>query len=591
MIVERRRSGWSGPLVLRTTLAWALVAVLLLVTHWAAIANRRFPDPDDMLRLVQLRDLIGGQGWFDLTQHRLDAPHGGVPMHWSRLVDLPLLLVAGMVTPLAGAEVAEFTALIAVPLLTLYCAMLLAARLAWRMVDLEAAALAALVMALSAPLLVQFAPLRIDHHGWQVVCALAAANALATRSAARGGVLLGLALAIWLAISLEGLPLALAFCGIAALRWLRDPKDRLLLVRTLQVLAFASLGLFAATRGIGDLAPHCDTLSPPFLAVLCWSALGATLLAAQRLPPSWLIGGFALTVAGGVGILLLGAPQCTAGSFAATDPLARQAWLSGVMEGMPVWRQQPATALQLLVLPLFGLGAACRLQLRSHDWLRRFWFDYLLLLLAALAATCLAARAGAIVAALAAVPLGWQLREWLAALRGPASLPRRSFAVTAILLAFVPTLPLLAWGDARSFETAQGQVERTPARASACDVSAAAPVIAELPPGEIAATVDIAPALLLDTPHSLVASGHRRSSAGIRFMLDLLAADPAQAHAMLAARGTRYLALCPGLAEVHLASERVPGGLADRILRGERLDWLELVETRGRLLFWRIRPD
>ncbi|WP_370034409.1 hypothetical protein [Qipengyuania mesophila] len=591
MIVERRRSGWSAPLVLRTTFAWALVAALLLITHWAGIAARRFPDPDDALRLVELRDLIGGQGWFDLTQHRLDAPHGGVLMHWSRLVDIPLLLVVGMLTPLVGAASAEFAALVAVPLLTLYCAMLLAARLVWRMVDLEAATLAALVMALSAPLLFQFAPLRIDHHGWQVVCALAAANALATRSAARGGVMLGLALAVWLTISLEGLPLALAFCGIAALRWLRDPKESPLLVRTLQVLAFASLALFAATRGIGDLAPHCDTLSPPFLAVLCWSALGVTLLAAQRLPLSWLLGGFALTAAGGAGILLIGAPQCTAGSFAAADPLVRQLWLSGLLEGMPFWRQQPASVLQLLVLPLFGLGAAWRLQLRSHDWLRRFWFDYLLLLLAALAMTCLVARAGAVAAALAAVPLGWQLREWLAALRGPSSLPRRSLAVTAILLAFVPTLPLLAWGDARHPEASLPPVGQASTRASACRVSTAARAIASLPRGEIAAPLDIAPALLVDTPHSLVASGHHRGSTGMRFMLDLFAADPERAHAMLIARGTRYLALCPGLAEIRLAAERMPGGLAARLQRGERPDWLEPVDTGGPLLFWKIRPD
>ena len=40
------------------------------------------------MRLVEVRDLIAGQGWFDLTQHRLDPP--GVSMHWSRVIDAPL---------------------------------------------------------------------------------------------------------------------------------------------------------------------------------------------------------------------------------------------------------------------------------------------------------------------------------------------------------------------------------------------------------------------------------------------------------------------------------------------------------------------
>ena len=35
---------------------------------------------DDAMRLVEVRDLIAGQGWFDLMQHRLDPP--GVSMHW-----------------------------------------------------------------------------------------------------------------------------------------------------------------------------------------------------------------------------------------------------------------------------------------------------------------------------------------------------------------------------------------------------------------------------------------------------------------------------------------------------------------------------
>ncbi|PIW20680.1 MAG: hypothetical protein COW34_01265, partial [Armatimonadetes bacterium CG17_big_fil_post_rev_8_21_14_2_50_66_6] len=157
----------------------------------------------------------------------------------------------------------------------------------------------------------------------------------------------------------------------------------------------------------------------------------------------------------------------------------------------------------------------------------------------------------------------------------------------AILLAFVPTLPLMAWQKAAGPEAGNVPLSQPAARAAACEVSVAAPAIARLPRGEIAAPLDIAPALLLDTPHSLVASGHHRGSAGIRFMLDLFAAEPAKAEAMLVARGTRYLALCPGLAEVRLAAERNPGGLADRLLHGRIPGWLDRVDTGGELQFWR----
>jgi hypothetical protein len=60
------------------------------------------PDPDDALRLVELRDWLGGQGWFDVTQYRIDPAHGGVAMHWSRLVDVPLAAVVVALRPLLG---------------------------------------------------------------------------------------------------------------------------------------------------------------------------------------------------------------------------------------------------------------------------------------------------------------------------------------------------------------------------------------------------------------------------------------------------------------------------------------------------------
>ena len=92
MLGDYRRSGIDPYFVQRVGLAFLLIALLLLVANVPAIAGMRFPDPDDTLRLVQVRDLVAGQGWYDLRQHRVDAPHGGVPMHWSRLVDIPLAL-------------------------------------------------------------------------------------------------------------------------------------------------------------------------------------------------------------------------------------------------------------------------------------------------------------------------------------------------------------------------------------------------------------------------------------------------------------------------------------------------------------------
>ncbi len=50
-------------------------------------------DNDDVMRLIEVRDLLGGQGWFDLMQYRLGLGDGTL-MHWSRLIDLPLAKVS-----------------------------------------------------------------------------------------------------------------------------------------------------------------------------------------------------------------------------------------------------------------------------------------------------------------------------------------------------------------------------------------------------------------------------------------------------------------------------------------------------------------
>ena len=61
---------------------------------------------DDAMRLVEVNDLIGGQGWFDMFQHRMDPP-GGTSMHWSRLIDAPLAGLILLLKPLLGMHDAQ----------------------------------------------------------------------------------------------------------------------------------------------------------------------------------------------------------------------------------------------------------------------------------------------------------------------------------------------------------------------------------------------------------------------------------------------------------------------------------------------------
>ena len=132
-------------------------------------------------------------------------------MHWSRLVDIPIAAVILAVRPLVGQFSAETAALIAVPLLTLGIAMLLVQRVALNLMGSGTALLAALATPFSLGALKQMRPMRIDHHGWQIVLALVGTLAAMDSRPRRSGIIAGVAMAAWMNISIEGLSVRRCF--------------------------------------------------------------------------------------------------------------------------------------------------------------------------------------------------------------------------------------------------------------------------------------------------------------------------------------------------------------------------------------------
>ncbi len=596
MLTERRRSLISPGLLTRVGLAWMLVCAVLLVVNFNSIMTPLFPDPDDIMRLVQVRDLIGGQSWFDLTQYRANAPGGGVPMHWSRLVDTPIALVIVALTPLIGAACAEMVALIAVPLVTLGIAMLLAARIAWRLMGEDETVMTCLVIAMSIPLLFQFGPMRIDHHGWQIVCVLIAMNAFMARNARLGGSVIGAVIAVWLSISIEGLPLAAAICGVIALRWVRNRNDRVWLVATMQALAITSAAVYGLTRGIGNLATYCDAIGPVHIAMFGWGALVMTAMSkAEPLPRPAVWMGFGVAGGGAVAIMLYSVPQCAGGGFSGLDPMVELYWYERVHEGLPVWRQELKTALQYAVAPLIGIFAAINLIGRSRDWLRQFWIDYTLVLVAAFLISLMVARTGAVAGALAAIPLAWQVGQWLRTIRVMRNPAPRALAMVGVSLAMLPALPVLLMGWAMP---AQASLGGTPLslkvpKASSCQLADSSKLLRALEPGEVFAPLDIAPRLLLETDHSVIATGHHRGSDAMRFVIETSIGSEADAQAALLERGTDYVALCPDLAEPLMYAISAPESFAAQLVDDSAPDWLEPIELDAdtSLKVWRIKRD
>ena len=595
MLEERRRAAFPLAFLAKAGLAWALVSTFLVAVSWGSITSLHFSDPDDVLRLIQVRDSLGGQSWFDVTQYRVDASGGGVAMHWSRLVDIPLALVIMALAPFVGTAAAETVAIVIVPLFTLACVMLLASRIAWRLWGDEEAILTALVIVISIPVLFQLSPLRIDHHGWQLVCALAAVNGLLARSPRLGGWVIGTGLAAWLSISIEGLPLAAITFAVLAWRWLRDPAAKVWLTSAIQSLAVISVALFALTRGFSDFTNYCDAIGPVHLAMFTWGAIILSLLARANRPTLGVtLTGFAVAGGGAVTMLLSAAPQCASGGgFAQVDPLVAEIWLSNVLEGRPLWEQVPAIALQYLAAPLIGIYAAIQLAQRSHAGLRPFWTDYALILGGALAISIFVARTGAVACVLASPLLAWQLRRWLKAIRlmeGP--LPRMA-AMVGVACALLPAIPALLLTSAMPVRASVGGAEDVPIRVADCRVQDASNVLAELPQGEIFALLDIAPELLLISDHSVVATGHHRGHKAMKVLIETAIGTEDKARKTLLARGSAYVAMCPALHEARTYAKINAEGFVPQLAAGEVPDWLEpiAVGNKNGLKLWRIKPE
>ena len=164
-----------------------LIIVKFLLQSWSEILISDYPDTDDALRLAQVRDWMAGQNWFDTTQYRINPPTGG-DIHWSRLIDLPMAALLWLLTPVFGPAMAERIMLASYPMLLLAGLIWLMASTVRRHFGMGVAIVAAFMLPLSMGIAIQFMPMRIDHHGVQILLA-AVAFALALRPSQDGAIL------------------------------------------------------------------------------------------------------------------------------------------------------------------------------------------------------------------------------------------------------------------------------------------------------------------------------------------------------------------------------------------------------------------
>lgn len=573
-------------------LLWAVVAAVMLSFLWDDIALLVLGDPDDALRLVQVRDLLAGQGWYDPVQYRINPAEGGGNIHWSRFIDAQIGGLNLLLRPLLGAAAAERWAAAIYPLILLLLLLWLMGRILGRLGDRNFVRCGLVIAATTVTYMHYFTPLRVDHHNWQMLLSLAMLwLALGPASLVRG-LLAALVIALHLEISLEGLPYLVMFGALYAWEWVRDPREAPRLSGFALGLALLAPMWVLLLRGLGGVAGvYCDAFSRPYLAgAAVTGLLIASLLRVPSLQTTLVRRMALLAIAGASGgaAFVLAGPQCLDGPFGDLSPLVRTHWYEGIGEGHPIWTQSA------LAIGVFGLPSIAGLAM-----------------------------------------LGWTLRRaeiapWAAQWRRLALVAAGSFILSLLVLrttavthaylvpAFVlPVLTLLRWARARPtalvripasaapillFPVALAALgslvmtavagDKTAAMPGTCMTPAALARIATLPATTLFTPLDMAPALLVGTPHSVIATGHHRIHKAIHQVLATFMAHPALAEVAVRRSGATHVMVCKNLADFQYLRDESPDGLAAALDRGAPPRWLKPVPelSRGPLQVYRVLP-
>lgn len=581
---------------LNLILVWLASCALLTIICWPQISSGIGWDPDDQLRMVQLRDWLAGQSWFDTTQYRIAMPDSQ-PMHWSRWIELPLAAITLLLQPIFGSGTAQTIAMVLVPLLTLGCAMLLIWQISRRVFDEKVALFAAILTPTAIPLIAQIRPMRVDHHGWQLVLALVALWTMLWPEKRKAAIFLGGTLALWLSISLEGLPVSAAFIVFLVYRWAVSGHDGTRLFWTLLSFLAASLTLYLAAHGSFDLAEnYCDAVSPVHL-IACAAGAVIILPAIKFLPRHILARSCALVIAAIVALALLytAAPQCLAGTFATMSPIVREYWLVNILEGLPIWYQQLPMVVTLFGgTILVGLCAMVALIIRrpigaqlgvDRDNLAILIYAFLWAFLLAIFV-----QRGTAVAAAYSLPLtAWLIHAALVRARAVVKPLPRIFATAGLALLILPGPLLLALYDNITGNQSSALAAEPPAETARCDSNEALAQLHILPQANILAPFDYGPRILLLTPHSVVATSHHRNDHAMADQIRIFTLPADEARQIIASRKIDYIVICPDEAELNIYKKTSPKGLWGRVSEGNIPAWMQAVQLRdSELLVWKI---
>ena len=557
-----------------TSLLIGLVLVLKALFHGKL--GQIGPDLDDSMRLVQVRDLLAGQSWFDTTQYRM-GPDGGTVMHWSRLVDLPILILISFFELFLPATLAESLAITIWPLITIAMTVygvVIGIRHVSGVKTLPVICLLIFLMLIS---YFKFEPGAIDHHNIQVaLLAIAVGHALDPERLSRSYKISALCLAISLAIGPEVYPFIAVLCGFFALQWLFDPVNT---ARSTQSMGFTfalalAIIFFATTSPQNYGAIYCDSFSLITFLACSVGGIGLGLSAFFISNKSFFLrlsGLIALAVLCLI-IFVFQAPQCISNPLEALPEDVQKLWLSKIDEAQPLFADpntRLARAPYALGPAFIALIYAGRRLFKGEDTYRN---GLLLVFLTVSMGLTIYQYRFTVFSHIAAL---FVLGPWVVKLfvEGQSN----SGSNIKYLAAVVVSIPMF-WGFPGSFfplEEHSEQVEPKPK--GVCYSKHVFDTLNTLEPGLLIAVGNDTPKILMKTHHRALGGNYHRNVEGISDMIKILRGSADQVEPLLRKHGADYVYVCSSNRSYTFFKDNYPEGLVADLIDSETPVFMELI--------------
>ncbi|WP_184376807.1 hypothetical protein [Rhizobium sp. BK619] len=598
--VTAAQRGGLGRMMMRlwpTVISYSVVlATILVVAKFFTATDYVGPDNDDGMRLIEVRDFLAGQGWFDLMQYRLGLG-GGTLMHWSRLIDLPIASLIWFFGLFAPHETAEALALAVWPVLLVLPVMLAMAVAGRRIGGVAGMHICLGMTGLAIYTGNRFAPGAIDHHNAQLaLVATMVANLLDPERRGWSYAVAGIAAAVAIAIGAETTPFVAAVCLTIALLWAWEGDKFAAAAKAFGLaLAVAISILFVATvppRLYSTVT--CDNLSLGYYSL---AAIGGGLLLfsavfASRLRRPLRFAALGLVGAGVLGSAIVIAPQCLSDPLAGLDPMLVELWLKNVSEAQSAFvllRTDPFSIGGFYAAGLFAI-AVCIFRIVRRDRMQ-LHLVLLFLLITSWAIALVQVRGSVFSNLISILPLALLIIDIRRISNSDSENVAAAFVYIVTVLASVPAAWALGGGLAALQMGNSAQKQATEKVLSCTSRQALAP-LAGLPAGLVSAPSEMGVPILRFTKNRVLSAPYHRNQGGMLTELHIGLAEPQEAEAFLKGADVTVLGFCPGDLQTREIAKLKPDGLYAELGKGHIPPYLEPLPKAADVgvQFFRYRP-